>query len=131
MGRLNHFRGEIAVATRSIQEEDWMSFRHLLFVIGIALLLLPGCSKQKAKEAIVKQLVEQSRKLTDVNKGFQLVDGEAVYLDWNTGEGKIVRKLPDADPATFAAVKQPRDAWALFAVDKNNVFVAQYSDVHR
>jgi DKNYY family len=87
------------------------------------LLSLSGCKKG------MQALMDESRELTKVDKGFHVVNGQAVYLDWNTGEGKIERKLTDADPKSFRALKQPKSAGILYAVDDRHVYMAEYYTV--
>ena len=66
-----------------------------------------------------------------MKKGFRVVKGVPVYLDYKPAHGPITLPLPGADPATFQAIDQPHDARVLYARDAKSVYIAQWRQVQK
>jgi hypothetical protein len=83
------------------------------------------------KQQLANNLAAQLSNLPKSERGFEIVGAEAVYRDFNLSAGEITRKLPDADVKTFRILKQPRDAYDLYAVDASHVYIGQGNAVYK
>lgn len=95
----------------------------LMGAMAILAPTLTGCDG--CKKQIARQMIAAAARATKVDRGFHVIDGDVVFLDWNAGDGKINRKVAEADPKTFRTFEQPSIARALFAADNNHVFMAE------
>jgi DKNYY family len=100
---------------------------YLVFCIARLAVLGPDGLKRQA----ANQIAEQISQVIPSEKGFKIEGNEAVYRGFNTSVGEIRHKLPDADAKTFHAFTQPRDAFALYAVDSNHVYMAEQDTVFK
>jgi hypothetical protein len=84
--------------------------------------ILSGC--QKAKERAVIAFGDHVVAQMKFEKEFRVIDGEVVFVDSDMGGGKVLRKVAEADTATFRSFPQPQDSKAYYACDDRNVFMA-------
>lgn len=98
-------------------------WNHLcLGIVAVLAMSTAGCDG--FKKQVARQIVAVVR-ATRADRGFHVIDGHVVFLDSNAAEGKIKRLVAEADVKTFRACEQPSNAFALFAVDRQHVFMAE------
>jgi hypothetical protein len=107
--------------------------RHLILAIIALLSVHVGCREltpQEQERATRENLLNVASQF-NLKKGFHIIEGQCVYLDSNASEGRILRFLPDADGKTFRAFEQTKEAYALYAADAKNAYVAMSYHVYK
>lgn len=94
-----------------------------LVCLTCAAIAFTGCS-DRVQQAAPALIVKGMRIASGAKKGFFVTNGKPTYHDWNTSEGNITIPLADADVNSFASFDHPSKSVALFAKDKNCVYMA-------
>jgi hypothetical protein len=107
--------------------------RYLILAIIASASLAAGCGDRvpRGSERDARENLLNVASQFNIRKGFHIIEGQCVYLDSNAGEGKILRFIPDADGTTFRAFEQPKEAYALYAADAKNAYVAMLYNVQK